>query len=129
MCRQHAHVPDMMKQPTKNILCRAGFEGTTRVRLLSWESAEAAEMKRRLDTIYFECFATDKQLLAHHRCLRDGNAMSTRGPPENAPAWMRKKVPSSGDAAPSDSTQLPMMLSSSSCGEREPPVHGREVRQ
>ena len=58
-----------------------------RVRNLKWQSEEVRVFKERLDAIYQERFATEKQRLHLLRLRRDGAAVSRRLRPRFAPDW------------------------------------------
>ena len=67
-----------------------GLDGVTRTRRLPWESAEATEMKHRLDETYLKYFANEKQISFYRRSLDYGYIHSSRTIPENIPTWLRK---------------------------------------
>ena len=58
-----------------------------RIRNLRWQSVEVCQFKDRLDTVYLERFATEKQRVQLSRVMRDAISFSRRSRPRNAPDW------------------------------------------
>ena len=62
-----------------------------RIRSLAWESEEVRVFKARLDAVYNERFATERQRLQLSRSKRDGAVVSRRPKPRGAPEWTINK--------------------------------------
>ncbi|PAA93852.1 hypothetical protein BOX15_Mlig034464g3 [Macrostomum lignano] len=67
----------------------ADLDSEMKVRSLPWESAELREMKRRLDEVFLERLADDKQRADVLRLQRDPAVLSSRPPPADQLDWAR----------------------------------------
>ncbi|PAA91937.1 hypothetical protein BOX15_Mlig012439g1 [Macrostomum lignano] len=70
--------------------CGADLDSEMRVKQLPWESDELRDMKHRLDQLFHDNLADEKQRGEMTRLRRDPACRSSRPPPSECPGWAKR---------------------------------------